>query len=96
MTSAHRAIVFAMFAAAAHAQVSTNASLSGKYFFRQVALQTSGGTTVSQTLSAFGTLTFDGNGNFTVQAQTVIRYQSSRAPLRQRNVHREPEAGSLP
>ncbi len=64
-------MTLALFAAAAHAQVSSNASLSGKYFFRQVALQTSSGATVSQTLSAQGTLTFDGGGHFTVVGQQL-------------------------
>jgi uncharacterized protein (TIGR03437 family) len=59
------AVALAVFAAAANAQVSNNASLSGKYFFRQVALLTSG-TVVTQTESAWGTLTFDGFGNLTV------------------------------
>lgn len=71
MNSAYRAIAFTMLAAAANAQVSTNTALNGKYFFRQVALQTSTGATISQTQSASGTLTFDGNGNFTVTGQQL-------------------------
>ncbi len=55
-----------MLAVAARAQVTTASSLNGEYFFREVALQTSSGATVSQTLSGEGTLTFDGFGNYTV------------------------------
>src|SRR5277367_2531497 len=70
------AIAFALFAVAGHAQVSNNASLTGKYFFRQIALQTKG-TTVTQTQSASGTLTFDGNGNFTVSGQQITATTSA-------------------
>lgn len=71
MNSAYRAMALLLCAAAANAQVSTNASLFGKYFFRQVALETGSGATVSQTLSAEGNLNFDGNGNFTVTGQQI-------------------------
>lgn len=54
-----------MLASAAQAQVTNTASLFGKFFFREVVLQTNGAT-VTQTLSGEGTLTFDGNGNYTV------------------------------
>jgi len=73
-------MAFAMLAAAAHAQVSNNASLTGKYYFREVALQTSAGAAVSQTQSASGTLTFDGNGNFTVLGQQLTA-ATPAAPL---------------
>src|ERR1700689_4719080 len=71
MNLRYRFTTLALFAAAAYGQVSNNASLNGKYFFREVALQTSTGATVSQTQSASGTLTFDGNGNFTVSGQQL-------------------------
>jgi uncharacterized protein (TIGR03437 family) len=76
MNSAYKVIVFALFATAANAQVSTNASLSGKYFFRQVALLTSatpagGSASISQTESAWGTLTFNGLGGFTVSGSQL-------------------------
>jgi uncharacterized protein (TIGR03437 family) len=61
------------FAAVAPAQVSSNASLTGPYYFRQVLLVTdSSGTNVTDTRSGFGTLTFDGNGNFTINGQQLI------------------------
>ena len=61
------------FAAVASAQVSSNASLSGQYYFRQVLLITDAtGTNVTDTRSGFGTLTFDGNGNFTINGQQLI------------------------
>ncbi len=61
-----------MLAAAASAQVSTNASLSGKYYFRQVLLSTDGTANVTGTTSGSGTLTFDGNGSFTISGQQLI------------------------
>src|SRR5579863_6472903 len=79
MNLGYRAVAFAILAAEAHAQVSSNASLTGKYFFRQVALQTSTGATVSQTQSASGTLTFDGNGNFTMLGQQLTGTASAAA-----------------
>ena len=67
--------LIAMLAAAgiAAAQVSTNASLSGQYYFRQVLLVTdSGGTNVVDTRSGWGTLNFDGNGAFTISGQQLV------------------------
>jgi uncharacterized protein (TIGR03437 family) len=61
------------FAAVAMAQVSSNASLTGQYYFRQVMLITdSGGSNVTETRSGFGTLNFDGNGNVTINGQQLI------------------------
>src|ERR1051325_9057249 len=59
-------------AAIAVGQVSTNASLSGKYYFRQVLLVADASSNVSDTRSGTGTLTFDGNGNFGVTGQQLI------------------------
>jgi len=64
--------VAALFAAWALAQVSNNQSLTGRYYFRHVLLVTDGSTNVTDTRSAGGTLTFDGNGNFTVSAQQLV------------------------
>jgi uncharacterized protein (TIGR03437 family) len=60
-------------ATAAWGQTSSNQSLNGKYFFRQVMLVTDGGASpnVTNTLSGSGTLTFDGNGNFTIAGQQL-------------------------
>ena len=75
MSTGYRAVVWMMFATvapvSAQAQVSSNGSLIGKYFFRQVLLQTSSGSTVSQTQSAWGTLTFDGAGNFAISGSQI-------------------------
>jgi uncharacterized protein (TIGR03437 family) len=49
------------------ADVLSNKSLTGKYSFREVLLVTD----ASQTLTAFGTMTFDGNGNFTYSGQQL-------------------------
>jgi len=57
---------------AASGQVSDNTSLNGKYYFRQVLLVTDGTANVSDTRTAFGTLTFDGKGNFSVTGQQLI------------------------
>src|SRR5580698_4505293 len=60
-------------ATVAWGQISTNQSLSGKYFFRQVMLVTDGSTTpnVTNTVSGEGAITFDGNGNFAVTGQML-------------------------
>ena len=55
----------------AFGQVSSTASLTGKYFFRQVLLVTNGTAAVTATSSAFGSLTFDGKGGFTVSGQQL-------------------------
>jgi uncharacterized protein (TIGR03437 family) len=61
------------FAGITLAQVSTNASLSGQYYFRQVLLVTdSSGTNVVDTRSGWGTLNFDGNGAFTINGQQLV------------------------
>jgi uncharacterized protein (TIGR03437 family) len=65
-------IAMLAFASMAPAQVSSNASLSGQYYFRQVLLITDGGTNVVDTRSGAGTLTFDGDGNFTISGQQLV------------------------
>jgi uncharacterized protein (TIGR03437 family) len=54
-------------------QISTNQSLNGKYFFRQVMLVTDGSTApnVTSTMSGEGSITFDGNGNFAITGQQI-------------------------
>src|SRR5258707_4473300 len=69
----------ALCAALAAAQVSNNQSLTGKYYFRQVLLVTDGTANVTDTRSAGGTLTFDGNGNFSISAQQLIGTSSATA-----------------
>ena len=60
-------------AALCQGQISTNQSLSGKYFFRQVMLTTDGSSVpnVTNTTSGEGSITFDGNGNFAVSGQQI-------------------------
>lgn len=53
------------------AQVSSNASLTGKYSFRQILLITDGTANVTNTTSGSGTLTFDSNGAFTITGQQI-------------------------
>src|SRR5580700_975439 len=68
----------AMLASAVGAQVSNNASLTGKYYFRQILLITDGTANVTTTTSGSGTLTFDGTtgsagaGNFTISGQQLL------------------------
>jgi uncharacterized protein (TIGR03437 family) len=61
----------AMLVSTAVAQVSTNASLTGKYSFRQILLITDGSANVTTTTSGSGTLTFDGSGAFTISGQQI-------------------------
>ena len=68
-----------MGAGAAIAQVSTNASLTGKYFFRQVMLITDGTANVTGTYSGSGTITFDGKGTFTATGQMLVGTTPSAA-----------------
>src|SRR5437879_6096329 len=56
----------------ASAQVTSNQSLNGKYYFRHVMLITDGTASVTSTLTGSGTLTFDGKGNFTVSGQQLV------------------------
>ena len=66
-------LLIAAGAVAAEGQISTNQSLSGKYFFRQVMLQTDGTTSpnVTNTTSGEGSITFDANGGFAVSGQQI-------------------------
>lgn len=62
----------AIFPSTGTAQVSTNASLKGAYYFRQILLVTDGTANVTSTISGSGTLTFDGTtGNFTISGQQL-------------------------
>jgi uncharacterized protein (TIGR03437 family) len=66
-------LLIAAAAPVCHAQISSNASLNGKYFFRQVLLLTDGSTSpnIMNTTSGEGTITFDGKGNFAVSGQQI-------------------------
>src|SRR5258706_14297901 len=56
------------------AQVATlgNASVSGPFFFRHLQITTDTGGTISNCQSALGTMTFDGAGHYTVNAQQTV------------------------
>ena len=64
-------VLIAGLAVAGHAQVLNNQYLTGKYYFRQIAVGTDakGGVVAPQSLS--GTLTFDGAGAFNFGTYTV-------------------------
>jgi uncharacterized protein (TIGR03437 family) len=63
--------VAAFAATLASAQVTSNQSLNGKYYFRHVMLITDGTPNVTSMVTGAGTLTFAGNGNFTFSGQQL-------------------------
>jgi uncharacterized protein (TIGR03437 family) len=62
-------------------QVSTNQSISGKYYFRQVLLMTDGTANVTAMHSAAGVLTFDGKGAFTITSAQQLSGTANPAAL---------------
>ncbi|MBZ5600755.1 MAG: hypothetical protein LAO79_00445 [Acidobacteriia bacterium] len=64
--------IIAALGMAASAQVSDNASLSGKYYFRHVLLITDGTANITDTRTGFGTLVFDGKGGFSIAGQQLV------------------------
>src|SRR2546426_7483836 len=56
------------------AQTLNNQSLNGKYFFRHLSLGTDGtnATSLTDTRSLIGTITFDSNGRYSFIGQQVI------------------------
>jgi hypothetical protein len=50
----------------------TNASLTGKYFVRHVMFTTDAGNNVVTAGSLFGTMTFNGGGNYSFTEQKVV------------------------
>ncbi|MBX9599536.1 MAG: hypothetical protein K2X35_00980 [Bryobacteraceae bacterium] len=63
-------VFFALFASCLCAQVSGNANLNGRYYFRYVSLTVTGAT-VTAARSAGGVITFNGAGGYTVQGQQM-------------------------
>src|SRR5881227_3220299 len=53
-------------------QALSNATLSGKYFFRHVQFSTDGSGNVTDARSAVGAITFDAAGAYSVSGQQVI------------------------
>src|SRR5260370_19705381 len=62
-----RFLSFLVAGATLSAQVPDIKSLSGKYFFREMAIASD----TSEVNSIYGTLTFDGNGNVSFQGQQL-------------------------
>src|SRR5277367_2941141 len=75
------AVSTVLIATGAFGQVSSNQSLSGKYYFRQVLLTTDGTANVTAMHSGAGTLTFDGNGNFTISNAQQLSGTSNPSSL---------------
>ncbi len=61
-------ILLVVIAGGWHAQVPSNASLKGKYWFRYVQITTDASGNLSQAMSLLGSLTFDGAGTFIYSA----------------------------
>ena len=76
-----RYFFFFLMGMAAFGQVSTNQSLTGKYYFRQVLLMTDGTANVTTMQSGAGVLTFDGKGNFTISNAQQLSGSASPAAL---------------
>ena len=64
---------------AAGAQTLTNATLTGRYFFRQLLVTTDPAGTVTGARSALGEISFDGRGSFTISGQQNIGTQPATA-----------------
>ena len=60
-------------AAFAPAQIASNATLNGGYYFRHLFIVTDGGTGVADTRTSAGTINFDGNGGFSVLGQQLVK-----------------------
>ena len=67
------ALILTIFSVPSNAQVLSNQSLTGKYFFRHVSLGTDGSsvTNLSDSRTLTGSLTFDSNGGFSFVGQQV-------------------------
>lgn len=61
-----------LLSAAAAAQTLSNSSLTGKYYFRHVMIGSDASGNITDTRSALGAVTFDGNGGFTFTGQQNI------------------------
>src|ERR1035437_10457652 len=53
-------------------QTLNNQSLTGKYFFRHVSLGLDGSGNLTDPRSLLGTMTFDGNGDYSYSGQQVV------------------------
>ncbi|HTA42119.1 MAG TPA: IPT/TIG domain-containing protein [Bryobacteraceae bacterium] len=66
------AVLFSTTAIDGFSQALSNASMTGKYFVRHVEFTTDASNNATDARSIVGTITFDGNGNYTVAGQQVI------------------------
>jgi len=87
-------LVLALGMPMAWGQVSSNQSLSGKYFFRHVMLTTDSSGNLTDSRSASGTITFNGNGGFTFTAQQIVGTNAA-APLTGNNGSYTVKAGGF-
>jgi uncharacterized protein (TIGR03437 family) len=65
-------LALAAVAATGYGQVLSNASLTGKYFVRHVEFTTDSNNNATDSRSIYGTITFDGAGNYTVAGTQLI------------------------
>jgi uncharacterized protein (TIGR03437 family) len=69
----NRILTLSLFlAATGFGQVLSNSSLTGKYFVRHVQFTTDANNNATDTRSIFGTITFDGAGNYVIAGNQVI------------------------
>lgn len=79
MRSITLTICFLTASAIAFGQVFSNATLTGKYYARHVQITTDVNNSLTDARSIVGTLTFDGNGNYSFTGQQVITSGSPAA-----------------
>ncbi len=71
--------MFSALTATGFGQVLSNSSLTGKYFVRHVEFTTDASNNATDVRSIFGTITFDGAGNYAMAGQQVIGTASQSA-----------------
>lgn len=71
-STAFIAVLFSTTAINGFSQALGNASLTGKYFVRHVEFTTDASNNATDARSIAGTITFDGNGNYSLSGQQVI------------------------
>ena len=79
MTRLPAAIAFLiLFASTASAQALTNASLTGKYFFRHLLINANAAGAIVEMRTAYGAITFNGAGAYTYTGSQIIDRKSTR------------------
>jgi len=77
-------LALAALASAAFGQgfdTSGNGSLKGAYFVRELLFAGQSGSSISTAVSIVGTMTFDGNGNYSFTGQQTKKGGATNAPL---------------